>query len=104
MNVSALAGAQLDFWVAKAEGIDPAVDTQMKFTPSTDWAHGGPLIDREGIQIAPMPAKGGTWCAISMGRVATRASGGAGAWVEGPTPLIAAMRAYVRAKLGPEVK
>jgi hypothetical protein len=54
MSNSALAGSQLDFWVAKAEGIDPTVDAQMKFTPSTDWAHGGPLIDREGIRIAPL--------------------------------------------------
>lgn len=104
MKVSELAGSQLDFWVARAEGVEATVDTQLKFTPSTDWAQGGPIIDREGIAISPMPAKGGTWCAISMGRLATRPTGGTGVWMEGPTPLIAAMRGYVRAKFGPEVE
>ena len=104
MKVSELAGVQLDFWVAKAEGVESSIDTQLKFTPSTDWAQGGPIIDREGIQVAPMPAKGGTWCAVSIGRLPNRAGSANGAWVEGPTPLIAAMRAYVRAKFGPEVE
>lgn len=84
MKVSELAGSQLDFWVAKAEGVEASVDTQLKFTPSTDWAQGGPIIDREGIQIAPMPAKGGTWCAVSIGRLPNRAGSSNGAWVEGP--------------------
>jgi len=104
MKVSDLAGSQLDFWVAKAEGVEPTVDTQLKYSPSTDWTVAGPIIDREGIALSPMPAKGGTWCAISMGRLTTRPSGGTGVWMEGPTPLIAAMRAYVRAKFGPEVE
>lgn len=103
MKVSDLAGSQLDFWVAKAEGVEATVDTQLKFMPSTNWAQGGPIIDREGIQVAPMPAKGGTWCAVSTGRLPNRASNSNGAWMEGPTPLIAAMRAYVRARFGPEV-
>ncbi|MDQ0082967.1 hypothetical protein J2W35_003326 [Variovorax boronicumulans] len=104
MKVSDLAGSQLDFWVAKAEGVEASVDTHLKFMPSTDWAQGGPIIDREGIQVAPMPAKGGAWCAVSIGRLPNRAGSSNGAWVEGPTPLIAAMRAYVRAKFGPEVE
>lgn len=116
MKTSELAGSSLDHWVAKAEGLIPefkAHDGQqwvsvrelgMPFMPSHHWGQGGPIIDREGIAISPMSAKGGSWCAISMGRLPVRASGGTGVWVEGPTPLIAAMRAYVRAKFGPEVE
>jgi hypothetical protein len=104
MKVSDLLGPELDRWVAKAERVDVSVDTQLKFMPSTDWAQGGPIIEREGIQIAPMPAKGSTWCAISLGRIKDRASAGNGTWVEGPTPLAAAMRAYVAAKFGTEIQ
>lgn len=74
MKVSDLAGSQLDFWVAKAEGVEASVDIHLKFMPSTDWAQGGPIIDREGIQIAPMPAKGGNWCAVSVGHLPNRAA------------------------------
>ncbi len=59
---------------------------------STDWADGGPIIEREGIELlceslgfrwVAMPQKGPEW--------------------RGPTPLIAAMRCYVASKLGDEV-
>jgi len=64
------------------------------FNPSTDWAQGGPIIEREKIgtfwnqgreewqsyPIKPQPSH------------------------YGPTPLIAAMRCYVASKLGDEVE
>lgn len=99
MSASAreLLGAELDRWVAKADG----KAASSGFSPSTDWAAGGPIIEREGIHVAPMPAKGSTWCAIAVGRLPVRAGGGTGGgWVEGPTPLAAAMRAYVVARFG----
>lgn len=100
MKVANLLGTELDSWVAKAEGRR----SDEGFRPSTDWAQGGPIIDREGIQIAPMPAKGSTWCAIAVGRLPVRASGGTGGgWIEGPTPLSAAMRAHVVSKFGYDV-
>ncbi|MBN8754945.1 MULTISPECIES: phage protein NinX family protein [Variovorax] len=99
MKTSELSGSRLDFWVAKADGRASEAD----FTPSSNWAHGGPIMEREGIHVAPMPAKGGTWCAISMGRLPVQSSGGRGTWVEGPSLLVAAMRAYVAAKFGPSV-
>ena len=57
---------------------------------STQWAQGGPIIEREGISID-------LW--------------GNDKWVAnyceaeqfGPTPLVAAMRSYVASKLGDEV-
>ena len=62
---------------------------------STDWSQGGPIIERECIFIAP------TWDGEKGGSSA-RAS--RTAWIEGPTPLIAAMRCYVASKLGDEVE
>lgn len=100
MKTSELTGAQLDAWVATAAGL---VIGHLPYLPSTEWADGGPLIEREGIHVAPMPGKGSTWCAIALGRVHERAGGGRGKWMEGPTSLIAAMRAYVASKFGEEV-
>jgi hypothetical protein len=64
---------------------------------STDWAQGGPIIERERI--------GFKYTGTAMEFVA---------WVNGelstmhdqygPTPLIAAMRCYVASKLGDEVE
>jgi len=57
---------------------------------STDWAQGGPIIQREEVCVlAPVR---GLWRSINNGRTQY-----------GPTPLIAAMRCYVASKLGDEV-
>lgn len=65
---------------------------------STDWAYGGPIIDRKGITLVHM---GDDW------RDSWKARMGDGHWqgheIHGPTPLIAAMRCYVASKLGDEV-
>lgn len=66
------------------------------YSPSTDWAQGGPIIEREGITVYfnPEDGDGFEWCAEDRGH----------AWyLEGPTPLIAAIRCYVASKLGDEV-
>jgi hypothetical protein len=62
---------------------------------STDWAQGGPIIEREGIAPWPVSARLTGWVAEShtafvLGR--------------GATPLEAAMRCYVASKLGDEVE
>ena len=60
---------------------------------STDWAQGGPIIERHWIHLTED---------MDSNWVATR-------WVgkriteTGPTPLVAAMRCYVASKLGDEV-
>jgi hypothetical protein len=68
---------------------------------STDWAQGGPIIEREGISIndTTMRGQGGNfaWCA-------TRIEGPAVSEEYGPTPLVAAMRCYVASQLGHEVE
>jgi hypothetical protein len=60
-------------------------------SPSTNWAHGGPIIEREEICVlAPVR---GLWRGRKEGRTQY-----------GPTPLVAAMRCYVASKLGDEVE
>lgn len=80
--------------VAEDNGEDPA---QWVYSPSTDWAIAGPIIEREGIAVILM--KPGLWLAWRLG------AAGVGTYcflppgtedAEGPTPLIAAMRAHVR--------
>ena len=63
------------------------------YNPSTNWAQGGPIIERERILIQPEICSN-AWNAISM----------QGTEDYGPTPLIAAMRCYVASKLGDEIE
>lgn len=106
-----LLGAQLDCAVAQAEGITWYIDTvrvkgatttrvyeergecSAAFQPSTDWAHGGPIIERE--KLCADYLLDGRWLAVSR---ITEKQG------LGPTPLIAAMRCYVASKLGDTVE
>lgn len=124
-KVAELEGAELDYWVAKAAGFTPKIGSHSScliledpsevgvvlsydlwrygsygydFSPSTDWRVGGPIIAREGIAIAHF----GSEC-----KAAYVNGDGYFASVDfrhsGPTPLIAAMRAYVASKFGGEV-
>ena len=98
MKTSELQGAALDWAVATCEGFTweqgdfDAGEYGPGFKPSTDWAQGGPIIERERIELR---------------------GDGDGGWIahdnlnpeqKGPTPLIAAMRCYVASKLGEEVE
>ena len=115
-QISQLKGAQLDWAVAKACGIDgaeilkdqgtyccfiswPHFPGQKDYCPSSDWSTGGPLIERAEITL-------NTACG-------TRADGTTGfiweaemsfASNHGDTPLVAAMRAFVHANLGNEIE
>lgn len=72
-----------------------------EWQPSTDWSQGGPIIERERIMLIP---SGDEWSA-SVGMTAHPMCGdpipdetgreGSG---HGPTPLIAAMRAFVASR------
>ena len=100
MKTNELIGPALDWAVAKCDGHDmdyfQVVDA---YLPSTDWAQGGPIIEREGINLDNY-AKNPKWSAWTP--APDRESGEAQAY--GPTPLIAAMRCYVASKLGDEVE
>lgn len=112
VRVADLTGAQLDYWVAKAEDeysawIDPARgcvlalddDHTVRFCPSTDWEQGGRIIERERISLLN---EGSDWEAV----LDWSTMFGERACVIGqigPTSLIAAMRAFVFSKFGKEV-
>ena len=101
MNIktSELTGAALDWSVGYIMGeklriLDRQIVWPEDYSPSTDWAQGGPIIERELIETN----RGGAYAEHFW--KATRNS----ITAYGPTPLIAAMRCYVASKLGDEVE
>lgn len=123
MKTSILVGAQLDWAVAKIEGypvslsktgflifIDPLIQCGPRgsaYSPTTDWSQGGPLIEREGIDVQQVFCAMEGSFSMPCGWQAVRHTRG------GPinpprqvadTPLIAAMRCFVASKLGDEVE
>lgn len=122
-KVSEIEGALLDAAVAKAEGIpvrwDAAHDfcvcyeggdsTGLKerrgplFNPSRVWAQGGPIIEREWIDVEA-PCKNGDRNGYWYAYIYKPETAELLHIASGPTPLIAAMRAFVASKLGEEVE
>lgn len=125
MKTADLTGAQLDYWVAKAIydmpghefrlGLTPETaiilrnldsGKDVRWQPSTDGAQGEPIIEREGISLLYIPV--GHYFKVALWRAAKDAYnpqcdwGPMDTW-EGPTALIAAMRAFVASKFGDEV-
>ncbi len=134
VKVSESSGSVLDWMVAKCEGHSPVFNMEShgsiwhgwyESTPkpdpryrrlqaySTNWAQGGPIIERETIAISydadwvydpakvdpeDEPDNGDRWYAE------IRRSSHDFISDYGPTPLIAAMRAFVASKLGDEVE
>lgn len=68
-----------------------------RFNPSECWLYGGPIIDRERIELGPAHS---AWRAVPN---RTMYPNNDAPWHFGPTPLIAAMRCFVASKLGAEV-
>ena len=96
LKTSELDGAQLDYAVGKCRGITLELHGIVPY--STDWAHGGPVIEQEGISL--YLDTNNLWQAnIFDDNPAVFFGSG----VEGSTPLIAAMRCYVASKLGEEI-
>lgn len=98
MNTTELRGDALDWTVGLAQGftMNPKLKELAWISYSTDWAHGGPIIEREGLSIERDDQ--GTWFA-SYDLSAECAVGATGA-----TPLEAAMRCYVARELGDDVR
>ncbi|WP_454908425.1 DUF2591 domain-containing protein [Variovorax gossypii] len=78
------------------------------FQPSTDWAQGGPIVERERVAIWGGEREG--WAAAHPSANPSGYNGdshyidvGDDDSYVGPTPLIAAMRAYVASKYGHEL-
>lgn len=111
-----LIGPALEWCVALAEGHQPllmpishvdyaigvaTVDDNEKVTGfacrySTDWSQGGPLIEQYAVQLEP-------WAGYWVAKTDCRLGPDHYAKRDGKTPLIAACRAIVAAKLGDAV-
>lgn len=110
MKTSELTGTALDWAVAKSNGAtdiwqiqnsewcielsDGRKEFLFDYQSSTLWAHGGPIIEREGLTVIFNDREGPrAWRSIGPAQM-----------LYGPTPLIAAMRCYVAYKLGDEIE
>jgi len=105
IKTAELTGAALDWAVAKCEGVDISEGLTDDERYSTNWALGGPIIEREINKVSRN--LGGSFSAqirhtMSHPLVAHPVLAG---WTNasGPTMLIAAMRCYIASKLGEEV-
>ena len=76
------------------------MDDGTAYSPSTDWAQGGPIIEREEISLHTTP-KFAAQC-MKWDASQRNINGACVRSQFGPTPLIAAMRCYVASKLGEE--
>lgn len=106
---------QINYLVAKCEGIEYTKD-DVRFRGvyskkySSDWAQGGPIIEREGVNV--------NWCVREKDGALSQWNAEIHLTVlnakgkkerktireQGTTPLIAAMRCYIASKLGNEVE
>ena len=127
--VSELEGALLDAAVANSEGLRFAISRTMPdkpgpyrcrilssaevFAPSSDWAHGGPIIEREKIALQFYGSHWGAMPHDTAGcevpdlddrKHAEMSNGWCPVMAVGNTALVAAMRALVRMRLGDEVE
>jgi hypothetical protein len=118
MKTAELSSSALDWAVAKCEPDDTLAiyfdedtgeplchddwEDNQEYKPSTDWAQGGPIIERERVQITPRGETTNMWEAIIFDNIFM--DDGSDCFQTGTTPLIAAMRCYVASKLGDEVE
>lgn len=118
MKTHELSGAELDQWVARAEGVDAVLSDMHRngtrncvtfyrrdedgfldgrsYCPSEHWSDGGPIIERERIWIAECSGAWSAKPALNFDKVERPET-----W--GSTPLEAAMRCFVASKFGDEV-
>jgi hypothetical protein len=104
MKTSELTGAALDWAVAICEhnvGWEPEGEDRDFY--STDWGQGGPIIEREFLELRPGSFIGSKDCPRIFAAWAQNQRGGKTVSATGPTQLIAAMRCYVASKLGDTV-
>ena len=92
MKTSELTGTALDWAVHFA--LHGSCEGYAEHEYSTNWAQGGPIIEREKLDVF---CSGNVWDASTGDRHPNVIK-------SGTTPLIAAMRCYVASKLGDEVE
>ena len=102
IKTSELTGPALRWAVAIIQLKDKSIPTKQlppwqlveNFHPDTDWARGGPIVEREKLGWF-WDSGNEYWCASNPKATFCE---------DGPTPLIAAMRCLVASKLGDEVE
>lgn len=110
MNIQEVTGSELDALVAEAEGLAvprrgwasrmvDGVRIDAQFEPSSRWSDGGPIIQRERIGVIPF-GNDGQWLGSMPGDVDYYIGADGADGQMGTNPLMAAMRAYVAAKIG----
>jgi len=92
-----------DRWMNTLGYVDSGDPDDEPYQPTTDWAQGGPIIERKEINLTcySPPKIGINWWSATIIRAGTLTVEEIG---QGPTPLIAAMRAYVISECGEEVE
>jgi hypothetical protein len=100
-------GAHVVRWYASSGPGDPATDEVGGWepianwgSPSTDWRLGGQIIERERMCVEYFVDEWEAGAACVYGHEGPECK----FYGYGPTPLIAAMRAFVASKLGEEVE
>ena len=126
--VSEIQGGQLDAAVAMAEGMKFVLVQHLPdkpgpyrcvlfhgltdFAPSSDWSHGGPIIERERIALqfygqhwgaVPHDTAGFEVPDLDERKHTQMGNGWCPVMADGETALVATMRAFVRMRLGDEV-
>ena len=104
VKTNTLKDGPLDWAVAKCEGYRLDLAPEGSYTPSTDWAQGGPIIEREFLELRPGSFVGSKEFPRIFAAWAQNQRGGKTISGTGPTQLIAAMRCYVASKLGDEIE
>ena len=89
-----LANGSDDRWVVRVQNPKVAHFVDWTYNPSGDWMQGGPIIEREKLDVF---CSGNVWDASTGDRHPNVIK-------SGTTPLVAAMRCYVASKLGDEVE
>ena len=101
INTNELNCAALDWAVAKCEGYTGVALQERSgggwYSPSTNWAQGGPIIEREKISVECK--HDGWWVASYQYNYSDDKEN----LQLAENPLIAALRCYVASKLGDEV-
>ena len=105
IKIAEATSLQLNWLVAKLCGMHVTNQDGGVFWPGfstmtacTNWAQAGPLIESSRIEVSPTSWIPAVWIASEFDRFGEEVSS------EGPTPLIAAMRCFVRSKLGKEAE
>jgi len=103
VRVSELSGIELDYAVATCEGVYLTNFISMwyntdRYKYSSDWAHGGPIIERERLYMTRF---GDDWQVRSYWHNGYRSFVHVFMYeATDSSPLVAAMRCYVASKLG----